>query len=59
MSLINGQRYWYSFEPPKETYYVLINKDGSIRGNRLFKGENFAKIVEVIDLIMHDSLEEF
>ena len=58
-SLINDQQHWHSFEPPKETYYALINKDGSIRGNRLFKGENLTKIEEVIDLRNYKSLEDF
>lgn len=58
-SLINGQQYWYSFEPPKETYYALINLDGTIRGNKIFKGNNLTKIEQVIDLGKYGSLEEF
>lgn len=58
-SLINGQQYWYDFEPPKEIYYALVNTDGTIRGNKLFKGENLTKIEQIIDLRQYDSLEHF
>jgi len=58
-SLIDGRQHWYDFEPPKETYYALINLDGTIRGNKIFKGNNLAKIEQVIDLRQYGSLEEF
>ena len=58
-SLINDQHYWHSFEPPNETYYALINKDGNIRGNILFKGNSFTEITEAIHLRNYKSLEDF
>ena len=33
--------------------------DGSIRGNKLFRGKNFSKIEEIIDLNEYESLENF
>ena len=40
-------------------YYAILEKDGTIRGNKLFKGESFSKIKEIIDLDNYNSLEEF
>lgn len=42
-----------------ETYYALVNTDGTIRGNKLFKGANFSEITEIIDLKAYSSLREF
>lgn len=40
-------------------YYGIINLDGSIRGNKLFKGTTFSKITQIIDLEQYKSLDEF
>lgn len=58
-SSINGRKYYHSFSPTQETYYALINKDGSIRANKIFKGADFTKIEEVVDLKEYGSLEAF
>ena len=43
----------------QERYYAIINFDGTIRANKLFKGESFHKITEIIDLNNYSSLQEF
>jgi len=58
-SPINGEYYFYEFGTPKETYYAFVNVDGTIRGNRLFKGDSLIKIEKTIDLRQYGSLEEF
>jgi len=40
-------------------YYALLNIDGTIRGNKLFKGTEFSKITDIIDLDKYESLEQF
>lgn len=40
-------------------YYAILNLDGTIRGNKLFKGKSFSKIEEIINLNEYESLEEF
>ncbi len=47
------------FQVSDGTYYAIINYDGTIRGNKLFKGETFAKTTEIIDLDEYESLEDF
>lgn len=48
-----------SFGVRDGNYYALLNLDGTIRGNRLFKGKDFSKIESIIDLDKYDSLAEF
>lgn len=43
----------------KEHYYAIINLDGSIRSNKLFKGDHFWEITEAIDLNNYPSLNDF
>ena len=40
-------------------YYAIINIDGTIRGNKLFKGSSFSKINQIIDLDQYESLDAF
>ena len=40
-------------------YYAILNFDGTIRGNKLFRGESFSKIEDIIDLNEYESLEDF
>lgn len=40
-------------------YFAFINVDGSIRGNKLFKGNSLSQVVEIIDLNNYKSLDEF
>ena len=40
-------------------YYAIINLDGTIRCNKLFKGSTFSKIEEIIDLNEYQSLADF
>lgn len=42
-----------------ENYYIMINIDRTIRGNKLFKGSNFSKIKSIIDLKKWESLIKF
>ena len=44
---------------PDEKYFAIINPDGSIRSNRLFKGNSFSKIEKIIDLSKYESLDAF
>lgn len=48
-----------SFSVSDGCYYAILNLDGTIRGNKLFKGSSFSKIEEVIDLNKYNSLSEF
>lgn len=48
-----------SFNVKDGTYYAMINIDGTIRGNKLFKGDSFSKITEIIDLEQYGSIESF
>ena len=49
----------YTFDYSSDLYFALINPDGTIRGNKLFKGKNFSEIYEEIKLENYESLEEF
>jgi len=50
---------YYSFEQKDDTYFALIEVDGSIRGNKLFQGNSFSEITKVINLKKYGSLENF
>jgi len=49
----------YSFAPKEETYFALINTNGTIRGKKLFKGNNFSQIETIIDLNDYKSIKDF
>lgn len=49
-----------SFAVRDGNYYAILNLDGTIRGNKLFKGKNFSTIEPpIIDLGDYESLEAF
>lgn len=48
-----------SFGVKDGTYYAILNTDGTIRENKLFKGSSFSKISQIIDLDQYESLEAF
>jgi hypothetical protein len=56
---ITNEKVIKSFGIVDGTYYGLVNFDGTIRGNKLFKGNTFSEIEEIIDLDNYDSLEAF
>ena len=55
---ITGEEIEKSFRV-KDGYYAIINFDGTIRENKLFKGSTFSKITEIIDLDKYESLDAF
>lgn len=56
---ITEERIVESFSVNDYNYYAILNIDGKIRDNKLFKGESFSKIIEIIDLDNYESLDEF
>ncbi len=42
-----------------DTFYAMLNTDGTIRGNKLFYGSSFSRIREIIDLGGYASVEDF
>lgn len=56
---ITGERIVESFGVRDGNYYAILELDGTIRGNKLFKGCSFSKITKIIDLDEYESLEEF
>ncbi len=52
----NPEKQNFNFQ---ERYYAVINLDGTIRANKLFKGEDFPKVTEIIDLNTYASLNDF
>lgn len=48
-----------SFGVNDGTYYAILNLDGTIRGNKSFKGHSFSKISQIIDLEQYESLDAF
>ena len=56
---ITNEKIVESFGVIDGSYYAIINTDGTIRGNKLFKGISFSKITQIIDLSQYESLEEF
>lgn len=59
VNIVTGKKMVESFGVKDGTYYALLNLDGTIRGNKLFKGKCFSKIESIIDLDKYKSLEEF
>ena len=56
---ITGERIVESFDVKDGDYYAILELDGTIRGNKLFKGSSFSKITKIIDLDEYNSLDEF
>ena len=56
---ITGKRIIKSFCTYDSNYYAILNTDGTIRDNKLFKGDSFSEITEIIDLNRYNSLDEF
>lgn len=56
---ITGEKIVESFSVKDGIYYAILNIDGTIRGNKLFKGNSFSKITKIIDLDEYESLDEF
>ncbi len=56
---MTGERIVESFGVEDGHYYAILDIDGTIRGNKLFKGHSFSKITEIIDLDKYESLDDF
>lgn len=56
---ITGERIVGSFGVGDGYYYAILDIDGTIRGNKLFKGDSFSKITQIIDLDEYESLDAF
>ncbi len=56
---ITGERIVESFGVGDGYYYAILDIDGTIRGNKLFKGKSFSKITQIIDLDEYESLDAF
>lgn len=56
---ITNERIVESFYVEDGNYYAILNLDGTIRGNKLFKGKSFSKITKIIDLNEYESLDAF
>ena len=57
-NVINNEKMTKCFSY-REYYYALINIDGTIRSNKLFKGNTFWEVTDVIDLNKYHSLKDF
>jgi len=42
-----------------ETYYALLNPDGTIRANQIFRGKSLSTVTDIIDLDKYESLMNF
>ena len=56
---ITGEQVIRSFKVNDGSYFAILNLDGSIRGNKLFKGTSLSKVDQVIDLNNYQSLDNF
>lgn len=56
---ITNEKMVASFGASDGNYYAILNIDGTIRGNKLFKGNSFSKISQIIDLDQYESLYAF
>lgn len=56
---ITNKKIVESFSVSDGYYYAILELDGTIRGNKLFKGSSFSKITEIIDLDEYESLDDF
>ena len=43
----------------EEQYFAIVNKDGSIRNNKVFKGNSFSEITAIEDISKFNSLDDF
>lgn len=48
-----------TFTVKYDNYYAILNIDGTIRENKLFKGSCFSEITDIIDLDKYESLTAF
>lgn len=58
-SAIDGKKMIGSFETTDGKYFAILDLNGKIRNNVLFKGESIYKISSVIQLCLYKSLDEF
>lgn len=58
-NILTQEKIVESFVVKDGKYYAILNADGSIRANKLFKGNEFSKIESIIDLSEYASLAEF
>ena len=56
---ITGERMVECHSVYTDTYYAMLNTDGTIRGNKLFYGTEFSRIKRIIDLDDYESLDAF
>lgn len=56
---ITGEKDIYYFTVSDPIYFALLNRDGTIRNNILFVGEDFKNIEKIIKLDEYESLEQF
>lgn len=56
---LTGRSIRKTFSAYSDNYYAIINLDGTIRENKLFKGNDLEEITEIIDLDEYESLTEF
>ncbi len=57
-NLVTREQMTYDFNC-HEVYFALLDPDGTIRDNKLFKGDNFSRIVAHVELDDYSSLDEF
>lgn len=56
---ITGEKIVECFGVSDGNYFAILNIDGTIRWNKLFKGESFSAITEIINLNEYESLDKF
>ena len=56
---INDQKNIGTFQVTDGIYYAIINLDGTIRGNKLFKGQSIYSVREIINLNEYHNLSNF
>lgn len=56
---ITNEKITESFRVRDGNYYAVLNLDGTIKGNKLFKGIDFSRIKSIIDLSEYGTLTEF
>lgn len=59
ISSLTNEKVVESFEVSDGNYYAILNFDGTILGNKLFRGNSFSKLEEPIGLDEYESLEDF
>jgi hypothetical protein len=59
INCVTGEKVYKSFNVSDGIYYAMLNLDGTIRGNKLFKGNDFSEIEQIIDLNEYESLLDF